>query len=193
MVARATAEPTMRSPSYCSPEPVAVDEAQGRRRHDLLPAELGVHQVRPGDVEEAFPGFLRCVGDARGQKAHLLESRGAVWAESHADFNLLVLLDARNRAHDLHPSPVGSRPDAIDFVERAPTILGRPQLALLRVEGHAEAVADAIGKDALKVAAHLVSERAETVTVIVVFLCVVVIVVVHSPCRSSRSWRRPTR
>ena len=172
-MARATAEPTMRSPSYCFPSPLPSMKPRARRRHDLLPTELRVHQVRPGDVEEAFPGFLRCVGDARREKAHLLESRWTVCAESHADFNLLVLLDARHRAHDLHPSPIGSRFDSIDFVERAPTILGRPQVALLRVEGHAEAVADAIGKDALKVAAHLVSERAETVTVSVVFLFVV--------------------
>ena len=57
--------------------------------------------------------------------------------------------------------PLNPALTSVDFVERAPAVLGRPQLALLRVERHAEAVPDAVGEDALNVAAHLVAERAE--------------------------------
>ena len=67
-------------------------------------------------------------------------------------FDLPELGDAADRAGNLNPARVHAALDAVDLVERIFAVFLLPETAGQRIEGHPEAVANAVGEDALDVA-----------------------------------------
>ena len=74
-----------------------------------------------------------------------------------------ITLNSRDPAHRSH-RPESSRcsagGDPVDLVESVVAVLLVPQVAGARVDGHAEAVADAVGEDLLDVRADLAADAA---------------------------------
>jgi hypothetical protein len=69
----------------------------------------------------------------------------------------LKLVDPFDWAHRLNPSGVEARGHAIQLIETVVTVFRHPQDLGYRVERHAEAVSQTVGKDPLNVGARLAS------------------------------------
>src|SRR6266540_235503 len=136
------------------PEGSAGHEPDAGGGENVLPAELGVAVVRAGQHEQPRERLARRVGDPLGPPPELLQV-GEILVVEGRGLDALVLGDPINRAHDLDPAPVHPRLDQVQFVERVFPVLLGPEIPGHRVEGHPEAVADAVGEDLLDVGPHL--------------------------------------
>ena len=121
--------------------PGAVHEANGRRGHLKLPAELWVAVVCARQHHHPPQRLLGRVGDVRRWPPRLLKV-----AAEHRRLDLFELIDPREWPHDLDPAAVHPRLDQVQLGKRVVAVLLQPQVAGLRVEVEAEAVAVAVGE-----------------------------------------------
>jgi hypothetical protein len=141
-----------------------VQEADARRCHLEFPAQLRCAVVRAREHEETRERLSRAVRDIRRQPADLLEAevRGGERVRRrrrHRRLDRLELRDALRRAHDLHPAGVEPWVGPVHLAEAVVAVLLLPKGTGDRVEGHPEAVPEAVGEDLLDVRADLAADR----------------------------------
>src|SRR5215218_5807526 len=152
------AAPMKRSPSYCGPSarPFTKPIPAGATSNFQLNCGSPVH--RSGQHEQARERLRWRVRDQGGGPADLLQAEiGAADARIRRGTCLdrLVLGDARDRPHDLHPAAVRAGLDQTELGKAVIAVLLQPEVAGLRIEVHAKAVAQTVGEYFLDVGADL--------------------------------------
>ena len=131
--------PTNRSPAYAAPEPQPADESETGRRDRVSPAELRIAVMRSRQHEQPRLRLGRCAREVGRRPPQLLQL-----SRRPRGLDRLELADPGDRTDGLDPPRVEPGVDPLDFVEGVVAVDLNPQVLRERIEGHAEAVAEAV-------------------------------------------------